>query len=241
MKVEARYVLPREQRQSRKSLAEEKCRITVEDNGIGFDQQYAERIFGIFQRLHPRDEYEGTGIGLAICRRIVEYHGGQISAQGTPGKGSTFEVLLPVAQVEKETQRGRLMENQARARTILMADDDADDCLLVQAALRETKQPHDLRIVRDGQQLLDYLRRRGEYRQPPDVPRPDLILLDLKMPRKDGREALGELKADPRLRSIPIVVFTTSTARDDIGFLLPHGRELLHHQAGHLPWHGRSA
>ncbi len=102
VKIEAHYVLPREQRQSRKSLTQEKCRITVEDNGIGFDQQYAERIFGIFQRLHPRDVYEGTGIGLAICRRIVEYHGGQISAQGTPGKGSTFEVLLPVAQAKKK-------------------------------------------------------------------------------------------------------------------------------------------
>jgi CheY-like chemotaxis protein len=99
-----------------------------------------------------------------------------------------------------------------------MADDDADDCLLVQEALRESKQPHDLRIVRDGQQLLDYLRGRGEYQESNHAPRPDLILLDLKMPRKDGREALSELKADPRLRSIPIVVFTTSTARDDIGF-----------------------
>ena len=102
VKIEARYVLPRDQRQSRKSLAEEKCRITVEDNGIGFDQQYAERIFGIFQRLHPRDVYEGTGIGLAICRRIVEYHNGQISAHGMPGNGSTFEVLLPVAQAKKK-------------------------------------------------------------------------------------------------------------------------------------------
>jgi len=99
-----------------------------------------------------------------------------------------------------------------------MADDDADDCLLVQEAMRESNQPHDLRIVRDGQQLLDYLRRLGEYQHSPDVPRPDLILLDLKMPRKDGREALSELKADPRLRSIPIVVLTTSTARDDITF-----------------------
>ncbi len=110
------------------------------------------------------------------------------------------------------------MESNAGARTILMADDDADDCLLVKAALRETNQPHDLRIVRDGQQLLDYLRRRGDYRQPLDAPRPHLVLLDLKMPRKDGREALAELKADARLRSIPIVVFTTSTARDDIAF-----------------------
>ena len=102
VKVEARYLLPREQRQSQKSLAEEKCRITIEDNGIGFDQQYAERIFGIFQRLHPRDVYEGTGIGLAICRRIAEYHGGQISARSEPGRGSTFEVVLPVAQAKKK-------------------------------------------------------------------------------------------------------------------------------------------
>jgi len=102
VKVEARYLTPREQRQSQKSLAEERCRITVEDNGIGFDPQYAERIFGIFQRLHPRDVYEGTGIGLAICRRIAEFHGGKISAQSVPGKGSTFEVLLPVAQSKKK-------------------------------------------------------------------------------------------------------------------------------------------
>ena len=102
VKVEARYVTPREQRQSRKSLAEEKCRITVEDNGIGIEAEYVERIFGIFQRLHPRDVYEGTGIGLAICRRIAEYHGGQINVHSTPGKGSVFEVLLPVAQTKKK-------------------------------------------------------------------------------------------------------------------------------------------
>ena len=110
------------------------------------------------------------------------------------------------------------MEKPARSHTILMADDDADDCLLVQEALRETGQTHDLRIVRDGEELMDYLRRRGDYETPRTSPRPDLILLDLKMPRKDGREALRELKADPRLRIIPIVVLTTSIAKDDIGF-----------------------
>jgi CheY-like chemotaxis protein len=110
------------------------------------------------------------------------------------------------------------MAKQRGPFTILIADDDADDCLLVREALRESSQPHELRIVRDGQQLLDYLRQRGEFGQKEQTPRPDLILLDLKMPRKDGREALSELKADPRLRSIPIVVLTTSTARDDISF-----------------------
>jgi CheY-like chemotaxis protein len=110
------------------------------------------------------------------------------------------------------------MAKQRGPFTILIADDDADDCLLVQEALRESSQPHALRIVRDGQQLLDYLRQQAEFASETPTPRPDLILLDLKMPRKDGREALAELKADRRLRSIPIVVLTTSTARDDISF-----------------------
>ncbi len=102
VKVEAHYVSPRERRGSRKSVEEEKCRITVEDNGIGFETEYSERIFGIFQRLHTRDVYEGTGIGLAICRRIAEYHGGEIKAHGQPGQGSKFEVLLPAAQTKKK-------------------------------------------------------------------------------------------------------------------------------------------
>lgn len=80
----------------------EQCRIIVEDNGVGFEEKYAERIFGIFQRLFPRDVYEGTGIGLAICRRIAERHGGAITARSVPDQGSTFEVLLPVAHPKRK-------------------------------------------------------------------------------------------------------------------------------------------
>ena len=71
-------------------------RITVRDNGIGFDEKYLDRIFNVFQRLHGRNEYEGTGMGLAICRKIVERHGGTITARGRPGEGATFVVALPV-------------------------------------------------------------------------------------------------------------------------------------------------
>lgn len=79
------------------------CQIYVEDNGIGFDEQYLERIFNAFQRLHGRNDYEGTGMGLAICRKIVERHNGSISAQSTLGQGSTFIVTLPLQQRQEDT------------------------------------------------------------------------------------------------------------------------------------------
>ena len=100
--------------------------------------------------------------------------------------------------------------------TILMADDDPDDCLLVADALQETGREHRLMIVRNGEELVDYLQQKGEYAEDRESPRPELILLDLKMPRQDGSEALREIKSDPQLRRIPVVAFTTSTAPDDI-------------------------
>jgi CheY-like chemotaxis protein len=99
---------------------------------------------------------------------------------------------------------------------ILMAEDDADDRLLVKEALEESRVLNELRFVQDGEELLAYLRQRGPYADPATSPRPGLVLLDLNMPRKDGREALREIKADPDLRRIPIVVMTTSKAEEDI-------------------------
>jgi signal transduction histidine kinase len=74
-----------------------RCTVTVTDNGIGFDDQYGERIFGTFQRLHGRGEYEGTGIGLSIARKIAWRHNGDITATGVPGEGATFNLTLPLA------------------------------------------------------------------------------------------------------------------------------------------------
>ena len=81
----------------------EVCEVMVQDNGIGFDEKYMEKIFAVFQRLHGRNEYEGTGVGLAVCRRITDRHGGTISAQSKPGEGATFVVRLPVRHIKKET------------------------------------------------------------------------------------------------------------------------------------------
>jgi CheY-like chemotaxis protein len=106
---------------------------------------------------------------------------------------------------------------------ILMADDDADDRLLAKDALAECRLANDLHFVENGEDLLDYLKRRGKYAQLTDSPRPGLILLDLNMPRKDGREALREIKTDPELRKIPVVVLTTSKADTDIGSIYELG------------------
>jgi len=79
------------------------CHISVRDNGIGFEEQYAEKIFQPFQRLFGRGEYGGTGMGLAICKKIIERHRGTISAHSIPGQGTTFILTLPVRQPQKET------------------------------------------------------------------------------------------------------------------------------------------
>jgi len=100
--------------------------------------------------------------------------------------------------------------------TILMADDDADDRRLTQEALEEGRLINEVQFVNDGVELLDYLRKEGKFAPPAEVHRPGLILLDLNMPRKDGRTALKEMKADPDLRQIPVTVLTTSKADEDI-------------------------
>ena len=108
------------------------------------------------------------------------------------------------------------MTSNLRPVTILMADDDADDRLMTRGAFTESRIANDLRFVENGVELMDYLNRRGKYGNPEESPRPGLILLDLNMPKKDGREALREIKTDPNLRKIRVVVLTTSKTEEDI-------------------------
>jgi CheY-like chemotaxis protein len=99
---------------------------------------------------------------------------------------------------------------------ILYAEDDPEDRMLVEDAMEESRLANEMHFVEDGEELMEYLHRKGKYTDLRDMPLPGLILLDLNMPRKDGREALEEIKADPDLRRIPIVVLTTSKAEEDI-------------------------
>jgi CheY-like chemotaxis protein len=99
---------------------------------------------------------------------------------------------------------------------ILYAEDDPEDRMLVEDAMEESRLANEMHFVEDGEELMDYLYRRGKYAELDNLPLPGLILLDLNMPKKDGREALEEIKGDPDLRRIPIVVLTTSKAEEDI-------------------------
>lgn len=108
------------------------------------------------------------------------------------------------------------MQTERTPITILLADDDEEDRLMTKDALTESRLANDVRFVADGEELTDYLFRRGAYADPGDAPLPGLILLDLNMPKKDGREVLSELKSDPELCRIPVVILTTSKTEEDI-------------------------
>jgi CheY-like chemotaxis protein len=108
------------------------------------------------------------------------------------------------------------MDRVTEAMTILMADDDAEDCMMMGKALAASREGDKLRCVGDGEELMDYLMRRGEYGDPLTSPRPGIILLDLNMPKKDGYAALEEIRSHQEIRRIPVVVFTGSNVEEDI-------------------------
>ncbi len=108
------------------------------------------------------------------------------------------------------------MKDPKRVINILLADNDSNACLQVERAFQQIEWNYDLFFVKDGIQLLQYLRKLGEYTVPTFTPRPDLILLDLDIPHLDGRKALAEIKSDPDLRSIPVVVLSNTSSQEDI-------------------------
>lgn len=106
---------------------------------------------------------------------------------------------------------------------ILLADDDKEDYILIKEAFNEACISNKLIWVKDGEELMDYLLFNGKYQDPKEAPRPSIIILDLNMPQKDGREALKEIKENPDLRRIPVIAFTVSGAEKDINYCYDNG------------------
>lgn len=179
---------------------------SFKDNGIGIEPQYAGNIFDMFSRIHSKETYPGTGMGLAICKRIITTHGGSIWVESEPGKGCRFLFTLPSVN----NIRNMNMKNKIE---ILLVEDTPSDVRLTQEALKESDIDYSLVIKNDGAEAMEYL---YSLKNVEKITLPDLILLDLNMPKMTGHQVLEAIKADSILRSIPVILLTVSERNEDV-------------------------
>ncbi len=196
----------------------------IKDNGIGIKREHFEDVFQIFRRLHDKSAYGGgTGAGLAIVKKIIEEHAGKVWIESEEGKGSTFLFLTYRKRWQKsriitnKNQKGgtEMSDREIKPIDVLLVDDSEDDILIIQRAFKKVRLMNGMNIVRSGQEALDYIYHQGKYSQTKTVT-PGLMLLDIQMPDINGFQVLEKLKSDPKYKSLPVVMLTTSSREEDV-------------------------